>query len=82
MPIHPLIQTGVFSPELVALMGEVFDDVLKTLGLADRNDPVTELVAHKVIGLVQSGERDRVRLKQLTLEGIGRTPPSNSAADK
>ncbi len=38
-------------------MGQVFEDVLKTLNLADRNDPVTELVAHKIIVLVQSGER-------------------------
>jgi hypothetical protein len=54
-----------FPPESVALMGEVFEDVLQTLGLVDRNDLVAELVAHKIIELVRSGERDRVRLKQL-----------------
>jgi hypothetical protein len=77
MPIYRLIQSGVFSPELVSMMGEVFEDILKRLNLADRNDPVTELVAHKVIELVQSGERDRVRLKRLTLEAIkGERPAS------
>jgi hypothetical protein len=70
VPIYKLVQPGVFPPELVAMMGEVFEDILKTLNLADRNNPVTELVAHKVIELVQSGERDRVLLKKLTLEAI------------
>jgi hypothetical protein len=70
VPIHELIQPGVFSPELVALMGNVFDDVLKTLGLGDREDPVTTLIAHRIIELVQSGEHDPVRLKQLTIETV------------
>jgi hypothetical protein len=77
MPIYRLIQSGVFSPELVSMMGEVFEDILKTLNLADRNDPVTELVAHKVIELVQSGVRDPIRLKQLALEAFqGQRPAS------
>jgi hypothetical protein len=70
MPIYRLVQTGVFAPELVAMMSDVFEDVLKTLGLVDREDPVTQLVAHKIVELVQSGELDPVRLKQLTLEAV------------
>jgi hypothetical protein len=70
VPIHDLIQPGVFSPELVSLMGSVFEDVLKTLGLTGRDDPVTNLVAHRVIALVRSGERDPERIKQLTIETI------------
>jgi hypothetical protein len=52
------------------MMGDVFEDVLRTLGLVDRKDPVTELIAHRVIELVQGGGRDPVRLKRLTLEAI------------
>jgi hypothetical protein len=52
MPIDRLIQSGVFAPELVPMMGDVFEDVLKTLGLVDREDPVTQLIAHKIIELV------------------------------
>ena len=48
----------------------VFDDVLKTLGLIDRTDPVTTMVARKVIELAQTGERDPDRLKQLTIEAF------------
>jgi hypothetical protein len=67
-------QAQVFPPELV---GEVFEDILATLNLTDRNGPVTELVAHKVIEVIQSGERDRVRLKQLTLEAIHEQRPAH-----
>ena len=70
MPIHDLIQPGVFAPELVTMMGNVFEDVLKTLGLKYRDDPVTTLVAHRVIELVRNGERDPVRIKQLTIETV------------
>jgi len=44
MPIHRLIQSGVFDPEVVTMMGEVFEDVLKTLGLVDREDLSTTLI--------------------------------------
>ena len=70
MPIRRLIEPGVFAPELVTMMGNVFEDVLKTLGLKRRDDPVTTLVAHRIVELVQTGERDPVRLKQLTLEAV------------
>jgi hypothetical protein len=51
-------------------MGNVFEDVLKTLGLNYRDDPVATQVAHRVIELVRNGERDPVRIKQLTIETV------------
>src|SRR5207249_5899667 len=71
LPIQRLVTTGTFEPEQVAILGEVFEDVLQTLGLVDRQDPLTEMVARKVIELAQTGERDPVRLRQLTLEAFG-----------
>jgi hypothetical protein len=71
VPIQGLVKTGTFEPEQVAMLGEVLEDVLQTLGLVDRQDPLTEMVARKVIELAQTGERDPVRLKQLTLEALG-----------
>src|ERR1043165_5115609 len=61
VPIYKLIQRGVFPPELVTMMGEVFEDLVKTLELTDHNDAATQFVAHKVVELVQGGERDPVR---------------------
>jgi hypothetical protein len=76
MPIRRLIEPGVFAPEQVTLMGNVFEDVLETLGLVDREDPITKLIAHKMIELVQTGEQDPVRLKQRTLEAVRGSGPA------
>jgi hypothetical protein len=51
--------------------------VLKTLGLVDREDPITQLIAHRIVELVQSGEDDPVRLKQLTLEVVKGSRPAS-----
>jgi hypothetical protein len=70
--IYRLLESEAFGPEDVALMSNVFEDLLQTLGLADqREDPVATLVARKVIELTQSGVRDPIRLRQLTLEAFG-----------
>jgi len=54
--------------------------VLKTLGLVDRQDPLVEMIARKIIELAQTGVRDRVRLMQMTLEAFNGKPPQSSAA--
>jgi hypothetical protein len=54
MPIYRLFQDEAFTPEVVAVLGEVFEDVLRELGLVDRADPLTETVAKKLIELAAS----------------------------
>ena len=43
-------------------MGIAFENACKILKLVDRSDPLTELVAVKIIELAASGERDPDRL--------------------
>ena len=71
---------GVFQPEQVAMMGDVFEDVLKTLGLVDRQDPLVDMIARKIIELALTGVRDRARLMQMTLDAFNGKPPQSSAA--
>lgn len=52
-------------------MGSVFEDILETLGLINREDPAAILVAEKIIELAQTGVHDPIRLKQLTLMLLG-----------
>jgi hypothetical protein len=60
----------VFEPEDVNLMTTVYEDVLKAFSLIERTDPVTELIAKTVLEMVQTGERDPARLKELTIKAI------------
>jgi hypothetical protein len=68
VPIHRLFQSQAFEPELVAALAQEFEDVLPILGLVDREDLVTMLVAQRIIELAQTGVRDPARLKALIVE--------------
>jgi hypothetical protein len=71
VPIYELLKRqGSFEPEEVAVLGKVFEDVLTTLGLADRKDPMTEMVAKKLVDLAIAGMRDPERLKALTIQAF------------
>jgi hypothetical protein len=71
MPIYELLRRqDVFTPEEVTVLGKVFEDVLQTLGLVDRKDPMTEMVAKKVVELATAGIREPDRLKALTLQAF------------
>jgi hypothetical protein len=52
-------------------MSEAYDIALQALGLIDRNDPVTELVAKKIIEIAQTGERNSQRLSTRAIEQLG-----------
>jgi len=43
---------------------------LSSLGLIDRADPLTKVVAEKIIECAQMGERDPVRLRDCALKSL------------
>jgi hypothetical protein len=53
-----------------SILVDAFEGVLKELGLVDRSDPAARLVAGHIITFAKAGERDPVRLRDLTLEAI------------
>jgi len=71
MAIYRLLHQAqsVFDPDLVAVMGRAYEDVVKTLGL-NASDPLRELIAREVIALTKAGERDPARLKDLTIQAL------------
>jgi hypothetical protein len=73
MPIYEILRRqGVFAPDEVAMLGNVFEDVLQTLGLVDREDPLTVMVAKGLVEYAKTGIRDPERLKTLTVEAFTR----------
>ena len=56
--IHPLIARGCFEPETTKLMGEVFDEMIRSLDRFGRPRIVQEAVARRIIDVVGDGERD------------------------
>jgi hypothetical protein len=71
MPIYALFRNqGVFTPEEVTVLGNVFEDVLRRLGLVDRNDPLAEMIAKKVVEFATAGIREPDRLKAVTIQAF------------
>ena len=69
LPIRSLLveEKTFFSPEDITALATAFEDTLRTLRLADRNDPIVLMVAKKVIELARQGERNPERLRALVI---------------
>jgi hypothetical protein len=48
----------------MAVMGAAFEDVCLELRLAQRNDPLRDIVAKAIIECAEKGERDIIRLRE------------------
>jgi hypothetical protein len=70
MPIHRLLESHVFSPEEIAVIGMAFEAALDKLGLVGRDDPATEFVALKIIELAQQGVRDADELCERAVKAL------------
>ena len=71
MPIYEILRRqGVFAPDEVVMLGNVFEDLLQTLGLVDRQDPLTTTVAKCLVEYAKAGIRDPERLKTITIQAI------------
>lgn len=70
MPIVPLLQNEAFGPEDITVITAAFEDALKSLGLVDRTDPLTNLVAKAIIVCAQTGERNHIRLRDCALKSL------------
>jgi len=71
MPINRLLRGGKLDPDKVELLNRAFDLALRSLGLVDRNDPMTELVAEKVIEVHELGVNDPAEIADLAVGRIG-----------
>jgi hypothetical protein len=71
VPIRLIIKNDrAFSAEEAKVLIEAFEDTLRALKLNDREDPITLLVAKRVVELAKEGERDPVQLRNRTLKTI------------
>jgi len=62
-----VILDAAFTPKEVQILVVAFEDTLKALGLVDREDAVTKLVAEKIIAAAKTSERDPERLRDAVL---------------
>lgn len=80
MAIYRLIAKGSFGPAEIEGMTAAYEAALLDLGLVDRDDPITEIVATAIVTITSKGERDPTTIKDRALKAIGARPFDSSAA--
>ena len=56
--IYQMIKTASYSPEDIERLTAAYDDALRLLQLANRTDPISEIVAKRIIDAAKTGIRD------------------------
>jgi hypothetical protein len=57
MPIYRLLQNMPMGPEEISRLTTAYEQALRAIGLVDRNDPIAEMIAKKIIEIGQTGVR-------------------------
>lgn len=70
MPITPFLKGQAFDPELVEAMGAAFSNTCDALGLIERADPITALVAEKIIELAERGLRNPTAIQFMAINEL------------
>jgi hypothetical protein len=71
MSINRFIAQGSFGRPEVERLQQAYEITLKALCLVDRNDPLTELVARKIIQIGGIGRDDPAQLSARAIKELG-----------
>ena len=74
MAIYRMLQNRPMSPEDISRLVAAYEATLKALGLTDRSDPLTELVARKIIEIGQTGVRDPQQISRRAVTDLSAAP--------
>jgi hypothetical protein len=70
MPICRLLRDRSFEPDEVSRLTAAYEQALRGIGLVDRDDPIADMVAKKVIDVAQSGVRDPKDIAALAIREL------------
>ncbi|HTV27222.1 MAG TPA: hypothetical protein VMF32_05540 [Xanthobacteraceae bacterium] len=70
MAIYRLLQNAVFGPEDVQRLSTAYENALRALELTDRSDPITQIIAKRIIEAAQTGMRDPATLCAIAIKDL------------
>jgi hypothetical protein len=73
MAIYRMTQSSCLGPAELARVTKAYEDTLRALGLVDRADPLTEIIAKRIIETAQTGELDSERICEHVIAGLGKS---------
>jgi len=68
--IHKLIANGSFGPDEIEVMKAAYEAALIDVGVTDRNDPITELIAKAIVHVTWPGDPKKVMERALHAIGV------------
>jgi hypothetical protein len=71
MPINRVLQGSSLGPDDIRVLNEAYEDALRALHLVDRNDPLTEIVAKKIVEVGRSGVPDPHAMAGMAIKALG-----------
>jgi hypothetical protein len=71
MAIYKLIANGSFGPQEIEVMSAAYESALIDLGIANRDDLVTELIAKSIVNVISTGERNPELVKERAINALG-----------
>jgi hypothetical protein len=71
MPINRLVKAGKIKPDDVQRLNRAFALALSSLSLVDRNDPLSEVVAEKIVEIDTAGIHDPDEIARLAVKQLG-----------
>ena len=71
MPFGRHFQAAAFDGAATSAMGSALERASKMAGLIDSNDPLVELLAHKIIQLYRLGEQESDALADRAIKELG-----------
>lgn len=70
MTIYRILQNSPLGPDEIARLSAAYEEALRTIGVEDRNDPLTELIAKKIIEIGQTGLKDPAQICSRAIEAL------------
>jgi hypothetical protein len=71
MAICRLLKNSTLGPEEISRIIAAYEQALDTLGVKDRDDPLTEMIAKKIIKIAQTGVHDVAQLSAQAIKELG-----------
>jgi hypothetical protein len=68
--IYRLLQHSVFGPDDIQRLTTAYENALRALELNGRDDPITEILAKRIIEAAQTGVRDPEALSAIAITNL------------
>jgi hypothetical protein len=70
MTIHRLIQSLSFDQDDIERLSAAYEDALRALHISDRDDPINEIIAQRIIEGARAGVRDPNDLSKMAIKDL------------